>query len=300
MQVEDRLLEFEERKRLKHIQAVQRQNREAREQAGRGVTNSSAASIAASSNRLYHAAQKKKQEDDERLEREASAPRPSNYFQPTINKTSQKLAQRVRPQHVSVEDSLAYRGQVSSHKAEVRQRNNEQQAIRLASEYKINPTSERILREGTNRRGGGDISGYEGTGTTASSTTRISKPIGALNPKSWEGVEEPTFQPKLLSSSSKASSSQWARDRDQSTATDDGGGGDMYNRSQKWLKQKQMRLERERKAKETSELQQCSFRPQIADRNPHEYDIGSGSGFDAECGGGLSISERQAEWATKR
>jgi hypothetical protein len=285
--VQERLLEYEERKRLKHIQAVQKQNREARELAN-GVSNAAATSAAAN-NRLYHQAQKKKLEYDERLERQATSHYQENSFQPTINKTSKKLAQKNRPQHVPVEDSLAFRGQLTHHKNQMRQQKNDLLVKMRANESKINPTSERILREKYEDSSGG-------------AAARLTKPIGAVKQKTREGIEEPTFQPQLHHKPPSSSS----HSGHQSTPTGSGGGGgegDMYNRSQKWLQQKQTRLERERRAKESSELKQCSFKPQIVDRNQQSlngsYDLG-GSGAEYEGRGGLTIAERQADWATKR
>ena len=291
------MLEYEERKRLKHIQAVQKQNREARELAN-GVTTS-AATTAAAHNRLYYQAQKKKVEYEERAERQATNHFQENSFQPQINKTSKKLAQKVRPQHVSVEDSLAYRGQVTSHKHQLRQQKTELQAKIRANESKINPTSERLVREKYQDPSGG-------------ATARLSKPIGTVKQKTRESINEPTFQPQLNihnksgsggSASSMDTSSEWGPKRGQHS---DGGSEDMYNRSQKWLQQKQTRLQRERTAKEQSELKQCSFKPQIVDHNHQNQQLNGG--FDADSSGlgrsdgraGVSLAERQANWATKR
>lgn len=283
--MEERLLEYEERKRLRRIQAVQKQNREAREMATRGGS-SAAASSAAAGNRLYHEAQKKKHLLEQQLEQQAMSQFQQNSFQPTINKTSEKLAQKVRPRHVAVEDSLAYRGQLSHHKAQVRQQRSELQAKILANEPKINPTSERILRE---KYGDGLLEGGAGD--------RLARPIGTVRQRTREGIDEPTFQPQLMSTSSSAAG-EWGRE----LSVD----GDMYNRSRKWLEQKERRLERERREQESSELKQCSFRPQLA--------VGTGAGTGGTPGGvsgavggddeggrgGMTIAERQNEWAAKR
>jgi hypothetical protein len=272
------LLEYEERKRLKHIQAVQKQNREARELASRGSQNS-VTSNAAANNRLYHEAQRKKQQHDEQLERQAATQFQQNSFQPKINKNSKKLAQKVRPQHVPVEDSLAYRGQLSSYRNQMLQQRSDFQAKIRASEPKINPTSEKILREKYNDPTGG-------------SAARLTKPIGTVKQRTREGIDEPTFRPQLNSSG------EWGREQNS--------GGDLYHRSQKWLQQKQSRLERERKEKENSELKQCSFKPQIVERNAQNLDNSYNSDISGypslnpdDCGG-KSVAERQAEWAALR
>lgn len=280
--MEERLLEYEEKKRLKRIQAVQKQNREAREMAN-GTTNSAAATAAAAAhNRLYHLAQKKQLEYAKQEERQSNGHCQTNSFQPQINKKSQQLAQKVRPQHVPVEDSLAYRGQMASQKQQIRQQRSELQAKIRANESKINPVSDRIVREKYQNDASGGAS------------ERLSKPIGTVKQKTRESINEPTFQPQLTTHKGSRGDSYTSSEYRNS-------GDSVYNRSQKWLQEKQSRLQRERTAKELNELQQCSFKPQIVAQQQSlndSYDLNRSGDYDNRAGG--SIAERQADWATKR
>ena len=272
--MEERLLEYEERKRLKHIQAVQKRNREAREMAN-GTSSSNKGNASAAYKRLYDQAQKKKTEYEAQLERQAMSYDRDVSFQPKINKTSKKLAQKARPQHVSVEDSLVYRGQLTNYKHQMRQQRNDIQAKIRASEPKINPTSERILRE-------------KSANVTQEAAARLTKPIGTIKQRTKEGIEEPTFQPQI----NYKTPITWETPSNEYD-------GDVYNRSQKWLQEKQNRLERERKARERDELKQCSFKPNVVRKNPDSHDMDN-SFSEFHENENLPIAERHAAWASKR
>jgi hypothetical protein len=177
--VEERLLEYEEKKRLKHIQAVQKLNMEARARAAKPrivatqqeYSPSSADSVSVSEwvsewgvrcSVVPHAdngtllmgrcAPNSKPLSDsistlnfnassERVEKFwlrtlAAAQKPSRWgepflwnisgiifltlsVKPTINKTSERLARKSRPDHVPVEDMLEYHGKLYSYKQQV-------------------------------------------------------------------------------------------------------------------------------------------------------------------------------------
>jgi hypothetical protein len=207
---------------------------------------------------------------------------------------------------------------------QLRQDESRQDAVLKSNAPKMNPNSARILRE----RGGG------GGG--------LSRPIGAVKKKTLDGIEQPTFQPSIskkskqlfeesLASSycdtpSMSSYSCYSGDeeRDGESLCSGGGGGGgggggsegpqrVYERSQLWLQEKQLRMAREKAIREEELLRECSFQPKVKavpDRveredefstsSAYEYSDGGGYVYTSSRTGGKTLAERQAEWQRNR
>ena len=166
---------------------------------------------------------------------------------------------------------------------------------------KMNPTSAKILQENGDREG----------------PTRLTRPIGTVKKKTLDTIEKPTFQPAISRKSRQlfedAHSTYYPEDPpyppdeedDNSswhTSSDGHGPQRVYERSQKWLQEKQLRMLREKAAREEEELRGCTFKPKVK-ATPREdrfdYPIDE-DGYAYSSSNGGSIADRQAEWQRNR
>ena len=113
-------------------------------------------------------------------------------FEPKINKTSAKIANRQRAMllrnrdgsKMPVEDYLYLQGLHYQKKIEAKGRRIQEQEAMLSEMPKINPTSEKIVREKYL---------YYGESTK----DRLHRPIGSVKPKTLDNMDLPTFKPKI-------------------------------------------------------------------------------------------------------
>lgn len=178
---------------------------------------------------------------------------------------------------------------------------------------KMNPNSSKILRESGGRGGG------------------LSRPIGSVKQRTLDSIEQPTFQPSIskkskqlfeevLSStyhddSSPSSHSKYGYEDEyefDSVQTTSGREGPqrVYERSQRWLQEKQLRMAREKALREEAELRECSFKPKVKGvplgRDEREDSFSAqdhcegGYIYTSSSTGGKSLADRQAEWQRNR
>lgn len=197
---------------------------------------------------------------------------------------------------------------------------------------KINPTSEKIAREKE------IVDGTAGS----SRIDRLTRPIGSVKQTILEGIEKPTFAPKISKKSAQlatqghyfaagrgARSGSTGKSRPAATTSYDfnrdfsdnaglresaheiyssgngymhgdtleepgdhvgqayGGGGtsNLYDRANSWAKEREIKIERDRQAREQEQLKDCTFRPRIQ-RAPSQDGLIRGRSASRERGGG--------------
>ena len=207
---------------------------------------------------------------------------------------------------------------------------------------KINPTSEKIAREK-------EI--IEGT-AGSSRIDRLTRPIGSVKANILEGIEKPTFAPKISKKSAQLatqghyysggrggrsgstgksrptadSSYNFNHDYNDHGGFYEGARGDiyssdytgnpleepndygekayvgcgpsnLYDRANSWAKEREMKIKRDRQAREQEQLKDCTFRPRIQ-KAPSQDGLIRGRGTSQERGG--SSRERSASTQSGR
>lgn len=203
-----------------------------------------------------------------------------------------------------VEARLEYRGQLYNQKQQVRQDINEKEAISRSNTSKINPNSAKIIRE-------------------SGSGSRLTQPIGSVKKKTLDSIEKPSFQPSITKKSQQlfeeasygnnyysGDSSIYSYEDDDTFSLQSGGSGSqqgpqrVYERSQKWLQEKQLRILREKAAREEEELRECSFKPRVRpvekEARFDDYSYNDDGYSYSSHEGGKSLADRQTEWLKNR
>ena len=170
------------------------------------------------------------------------------------------------------------------------QRRQERELLELEKKRnasKLNPTSEKIVRERELIAGG-----------PVNSIDRLSRPIGSVKKSTLDGIEKPTFAPKILKKSSQlAAGKGQAYSVDNNSSLRAGGyfdGSDdhymgsedecgarhydssdsrsrdhndtnnlVYKRSLMWAQEREQRIEIDRVRRNEEMLRDCTFKPQI-------------------------------------
>jgi hypothetical protein len=201
--VHERLMEYEEQRRLKQQYLQMKADQEARVNAvprisaNPNVSNgSNVKNSVPVQERLYSMANKPRHFDDEGLNSGPSSASSAVYhdpqtgqrlFQPKINKVSEKIVNKARPK-VAIEDLLHYKQQEYVEKAKARELRKELQEQMLRETPKISSNSERILSEKQQYSLDDNVSNVD---------RLYSRGIGAVKQRVLETIDQPTFKPTI-------------------------------------------------------------------------------------------------------
>lgn len=296
-------------------------------------SNNSASPPLRTSDRLYQLAMKQRNDMIEAQMLESSTdyvPRDiftgQRLFEPVINPVSDKIASKIRPQYVPIEDQLQHRGREYESRAIAREHRDLIQAQKMRESKKISLNSEKILKEKEKVIG-------------KKIGSKLNSPIGNVRSKVFDDIDQPTFHPKINDISLKLANATHGHvyhtvddvvrvdvpsnvfflpsngdsltldDSDPpvftlnpnatspsssvaSITTDGGNSSAMYERTQLWAKQKARHLEVERKKQDKAIQSKCSFKPEVKTHKSYLDKVKAQSN--------QTILDRNLEWQKKK